>query len=417
MELRNWNKDEVRRWIETIKTEPVQCEELTEDQVWGDARTEIWQARRFRGSPAFYPVYQWRDYYSYSPLTLLLKKGSFHLDRKVSQRIVTEGRNYLSSTGTLDNEIKRVGGPMIPRFSIRTPEQYAQAIAEALHKDIARVEANHPDYTNVILCGGKDSLNLLLLPWENPVIVASAAPNYVLVKQFVLDHALPYDVIELKDDDRTLLPKEILINFCRNNLEHCRWGPALAKIARNLSGHLIFWKGQLGGQLMTERWLFYTNPPDSDWTSLKCVCSVWGGRGEYWARRNLKKWGITQRRTFHAYWDRGAMWQGAHISIIRQLTGALTLSAYHGPKMRCVVEQVDLNRSVPYDIRPLIGELLYGKPVQYPADNYGPPPSTIRHGQSHLQPFLDALKFVDIPVNNYGNAFGCYKLKFAKSGY
>src|SRR3989338_790595 len=159
------DKNKLKRWIETLKAEPVQCEELTEDQVWRDARTELWQARRFCGSPAFYPVYRWRDYYSYSPLTLLLKKGSLHLDPNVVRRMPLAGRNYLSSAGTLDSEIQRLGGPMIPGFRIHTPEQYAQAIVEAMKKDVARIEAANPNYTNVILCGGKDSLNMLFFPF------------------------------------------------------------------------------------------------------------------------------------------------------------------------------------------------------------------------------------------------------------
>ena len=94
------------------------------------------------------------------------------------------------------------------------------------------------------------------------------------------------------------------------------------------------------------------------------------------------------------------MWQGTHMSFLRQLTGALTLSAYHGMEMRRVIEEVDLNRAVPYDIRPLIGELLYGGPVRYPADNHGPEPSMIRRGISQLQAFLDVLQCTGIPVND-----------------
>lgn len=396
MKLENWNKDELKRWIETIKSEPVRSEELTEDQIWSDNQTQIWQARRFIGSPAFYPVYQWRDYYSYSPLTLLLKKGSLHIDSNVARHVPAAGRNYLSSTGTLDREIQRLGGPMNAGFRIHTPEQYAQAIAEAMKKDIDRIEAANPDYTNVILCGGKDSLNMLLLPWKNPVLAFSAAPNFALVRQFTVDNALPYDVIELKDDNLTLLPQEILTNFCRNNLEHCRWGPPQVKIAHDFGGKLIFWKGQIGDRMMTPHWCDYTDPPENDWVGLKRICSVWGGRGEYWARRNFKKWGLTQHRTFRAFWDRGAMWQGAHMSMQRQLTGALTLSPYHGSEMRRVVEQVDLDRAVSFDIRPLIGELLHGRPLKYPASNPCPPPSTMRRGYSHLQPFLDVLKLAGI---------------------
>jgi hypothetical protein len=222
-----FNKMELKSWIDGINLQPVQCNELTEEQVWTDARTEIWQARRFVGKPAFYPVYQWRDYYSYSPLTLLLKKGSLELDADTVHRTeIVPTNNCLTGTGTLDREIRQIAEPMKVKRHIRSPEHFAQAIAGAMKKDIARAEENNPNYTNVVLCGGKDSLNMLLLPWKNPVLVASCQPNYPLVKQFLKDNDLPYDIIELKDDDLTLLPNEILINFCRNNLEHCRWGPS-----------------------------------------------------------------------------------------------------------------------------------------------------------------------------------------------
>ena len=286
------------------------------------------------------------------------------------------------------------------RSRIHTPEQYANAIVEALRKDTARVEAGHPSSTNVILCGGKDSLNLLFLPWKNPVIVASAPPNYPLVKQFIQDHNLSYDILELNDNDDSMLPQEILINFCRNNLEHCRWGPSLVQLANDFGGKLIFWKGQLGSILMNTNWWHYTDPPGNDWTGLKRVCAIWGGRGEYRMREILKECGMTQQRAFHSQWSRGAMWQGAHLSFLRQLTGALTLSAYHGTAMQRVIEQVDLNRAVPYDIRALIGELLYGNPVKYPLGNPGPEPSAIRKGISHLEPFLEILELAGIPVDS-----------------
>src|SRR3989344_5523097 len=112
MELKNGDNEKLRHWIETIKTEPVRCDTLTEEQVWSDNQAHIWQARRFYGSPSFYPVYQWRDYYSYSPLLLLLKKGSLNLNPVVARLAETNRWNYLSNTGTLDKEIKRLGGAM-----------------------------------------------------------------------------------------------------------------------------------------------------------------------------------------------------------------------------------------------------------------------------------------------------------------
>lgn len=399
--LKHCNTDGLKRWIGAINLEPVRCAELTEDQIWSEAQPHehIWQTRRFLGTPAFYPVYQWREYYSYSPLSLLLKKGRFNLDPEIVQLLVAKELIYLSTSGTLDREIKRLGGPMRVRPILSTPELFARAIADALRKDISHIEAAHKGTTNVILCGGMDSLNLLFLSWKNPVVIVSAEPNYPLVKQFIAEHSLPFEVRELEDSDQ-MLPQEILANFCRNNLEHCRWGPALAEIARNYDGELIFWKGQLGGTLMTPRWADFTNPAGNDWAYLKTICSISRGRGEYRIRACLRKYGAAQWRTVDNLWKRGAMWQGAHMSLIRQLTGALTLSAYHGPAMRRVLEQVDFNKAVPYDIRPLIGEYLYGKPVSCPRINPGPPLSKIRSGVSGPQSFLEVLQSAGIPGAN-----------------
>jgi hypothetical protein len=61
--------------------------------------------------------------------------------------------------------------------------------------DISLIKAGQPEFTNILLCGGKDSLSLSLLPWKNPVIVARAPPNYDLVRAFMADNYLSFDVI------------------------------------------------------------------------------------------------------------------------------------------------------------------------------------------------------------------------------
>ena len=86
------------------------------------------------------------------------------------------------------------------------------------------------------------------------------------------------------------------------------------------------------------------------------------------------------------------------MSIIRQLTDALVLSGYHGPAVQKVWSQVDLNRAVQKDIRPIVGKYLHGGTVLYPSTNPGPPPSKIRKGMSHFQPFIKALRSVGISV-------------------
>ena len=85
------------------------------------------------------------------------------------------------------------------------------------------------------------------------------------------------------------------------------------------------------------------------------------------------------------------MWQGAHMSMLRDLTDALVLSGYHGPAVQDVVSQVDWKNAVQMDIRPLIGRYLHGDPVLYPSTNPGPPLSKIRENLSGLVPFLKTL--------------------------
>ena len=46
-----------------------------------------------------------------------------------------------------------------------------------------------------------------------------------------------------------LLMHEILINCCRANIEHFRWGMIYGDCHDNYKGKVIFWKGQLGSQL------------------------------------------------------------------------------------------------------------------------------------------------------------------------
>jgi hypothetical protein len=271
-------------------------------------------------------------------------------------------------------------------------------MADAMRKDIIPIEAANPGYTNIILCGGKDSLNLALLPWKNPVVVASAPPNYDLVKTFMTDNGLPFDVVDLRDDDTSLLDCEILTNCCRNNLEHCRWGPNLREILKDFDGKIIFWKGQAGDQIMTSKWKVYPFK-HRPYGKILDIFKLSKGRGMYKFQKLLEKARITQRLLFGYLWHRTAMWQGAHMSMLRDLTGALVLSGYHGPAVQNVVSQVDWKNAVQMDTRPLIGRYLHGRPVLYPSTNPGPPLSKIRENLSGIEPFLKTLSSVDIPVS------------------
>ena len=392
--------DAIRELVEQSIASIEYCSELSEGQIWSThGSCSIWRAERFSGSPQFYPIYRYGDYYSYSPLSLVFLKGTIHVNPRAARMASSPRFRYYSATGTIDREFIRLGGPQSSRAVIKDANEYARRIAEGLCQDAHDVETAHPGFTNIILCGGKDSLNLALLPWTNPVLLVSAPPNYDLVKRFVADNGLRYDVVRLDDNDRSLLELEILVNFCRNNLEHCRWGPHLKRLADSFQRKVIFWKGQVGDVLMTPKWKELRAAPNSlgypSW-----VFKLLRGHGQSKFDRILEETHLLQRYFSKVLWHRCAMWQGAHMSIIRQLTNSLVLSGYHGPAVQKVVQDVDFRKAVQEDLRPRVGEYLLGKPVVYPATNPAPALSEIRKGISHAEPLLRLLSRYGIAIYN-----------------
>ena len=393
--------DAVDELIERQKNTPIEVlDELTEEKMWTENSCLIWKANNFKGATRFYPIYKYKNYYSYSPLALIIHKGNFYKNHSAIEKVSNTDFQYYSGMDTIDKEIVRIGGPVKNKCIIKSTKEYSQRLALAMIKDTNKAESKNIGYINILLCGGKDSLNLALLPWKNPVIIASAPPNYEYVKNFLSDNGLNYELVKLDDNNDSLIKCEILINCCRNNLEHCRWGFDLKRLSNEFDGKVIFWKGQLGDTFMTDYWKIYSHPPNVIDKYSSYLFRLFFGRGRYFLKQVLEKIGLTKRLFFWSLWHRGAMWQGAHMSIIRHLTDALVLSGYHGHEVQKVVSEVDLRNAVQNDVRPRIGKILYGKEVKYPQENPGPPPSEIRHNISHFKPFVDLLSTIEITIYN-----------------
>ncbi|MBT8352498.1 MAG: hypothetical protein KJO26_14865 [Deltaproteobacteria bacterium] len=368
--------------------------DLNDWKIWHGDDSGLWRAKQFDLNSYFYPIYKYKDYYSYSLINLIIKKGCLHLNEDVGNRVSNTNIPYVSSTKTIDRKIIRLKKIMRPKFTVKSAEEYAQNVSNAMCSDISTIETSHPGKVNIILCGGRDSLNLLLLPWKNPVVVASARPNYELVKHFVEEHDLGLSVILLEDVNTSLIKLEILLNCCRNDLAHCRWGYDLRSLARKYENNVVFWKGQLADTFLTIFWRNYIYEANH-------LEKTFVGKARYWNKRYsycLDKVGITQRYFFRSLWNRGAMWQGVHMAFLRQLTNSLVLSGYHGPAMQKAIENVDLYHAVKDDVRPLVGKILYGRSVKYPPSNPGPPTSRIREGISNLDEFKKVLSLLSIDI-------------------
>jgi len=379
---------------------------LTPTAIVEDGAVDVWRAPGVEPSPHFYPVYRHGDLWSHSLLSLLLAKGEVTVDRRAARRAGRPGFKYYSGLRTIDAETRRIGRPL-PRgpLEVCTPEDFAAALADALREDVAAVEARHPGATNVVLCGGRDSLNLLLVPWKNPTLVASAPPNYPLVCEFVSRHALGYEVIPLVDDD-DLLPWEIVAAACRISLNHCRWSRHLRSIALELGPRCLFWKGQLGDTFTTDFFRTYTHSRTIRRLRHTAVAmaSVVGAGARM--RRFAEESRLAQGLFVGSLFWRGAMWQGVHGSLLRTLVQRPFLSGYHGPAVERLLGRVDLARAVGDDMRPLVGERLFGRPVQYPEENPGPPARESRLGRSSVGDFAAAVRELGLPLSVRGALLG-----------
>jgi hypothetical protein len=328
--------------------------------------------------PVFYPVYRWRDYYSHSLFELIKVKGKLNLNQACAAMVERNDFLFQPLGCLIDVEIEQVLGSFqrcTP--TIRHADDYVAAIANALVNDCAGVEAEHDRFTNVILCGGRDSLNALLLPWHNNTIAVSGQPNYPLVREFCRVNRLDIDVLELADDVE-LYDREVAFNACRMDLRHNRWVHDLVSLSERFNKNVIFWLGQHGDVFQTGKWRSYGQQfGDTVWTRFARHYFHWNAPFRHKVRMASYQVSGDERLFFDVLMSRGAMWQGVHTGLLREITDALVLSLYHGPRMVDVLSRTSLKECVACDLRPLVGEAIFGKKVFYPNSNPSPPPKAV----------------------------------------
>lgn len=365
--------------------------ELTESMVWNTHGTVVWKAKSFSGLPVFYPVFKHGDLYSYSTLALILKKGFLRLNQSAVK--AAERPDFRCQTGleTIDRDIVRIGNAHRCVFKIQDADMYAWRIATALQHDIASIEEKHSDLKNIVLCGGKDSLNLLLLPWKNPTVAASAPPNFELVKAFIRKNQLDYELICLQDTyDKEVSEHEVLEACCYVDLAEWKWGVHLRDLAFKYDNKIIFWEGLVAGMYTTNSWKIYMHPLRKFELLPRIIYKRLEKPLPFTINRAIGR--LLQPRVIQATWDKAAKLGGSHLAFYREITDCHALSAYHGPEMIKVWEEVDLGSAAQRDMRYLIGRYLHGKDVIYPMINPAPPPSKFRIGMSIPSKFIELLE-------------------------
>lgn len=346
---------------------------------------------RLLDSPHFAPLYRFEDVEDTSLWNIIKKKGYLKVNKQLNRFVSEPGWSSCPPGYLIDEEIKRVKPTLVLTNEINDLETFLEKISFAMVKDALEAEKQFPGYTNVIMCGGKDSLNLLLIPWKNPVLVVSASPNFQLVKQFITDNDLKWDIIELFDK-KTDLENEILINCCRLNIQHSVWGGHLKEIAINHNRKVIFWLGQNGDFLLTSKWRVNINLyplAKYGYSYYKAFDTVFSYKNRLRFKYRIGNFFINQKKCFfNGQWERAAHSIGVYMTFLNEIVNAPVLSGYHGKECMKVFQSTNYPKVIKTDVREMIGEKLLKKPVIYPAINPSPRPYNYRKNISDIKTFL-----------------------------
>lgn len=375
---------------------PIICDASDIDRMWSFHAGYIYQCNDpINAKIPFYPLYKYKNFYSFSIFPLIKFKNCIKINNDFVQKYVHSSFDVAGPEITIDQEIIRIGAAQKIESHISNIGLFVREISNKMQHDIDLAIKNNPGKTHFILCGGKDSLNILLLKWSSPVIAISAEPNYDFVLEFVKKNKLDIDVMKLEDiDPGESIEREIAEASCLVDLSHWRWTTHLKKIASDYDQQVIFWKGQVADAFLTDYWRSYTSNSNSVYKKYRKVI-----------RRLARIEPATVDRFFgehvlqdfqQSLWRRAAVAQGAHLGFLRSICNALVLSAYHGPETTKVLYSMDLQKLTAADLRPAIGEALLGRPVRYPPTNPAPPPSVFRIGLRSRSRYVAALRNMGI---------------------
>lgn len=332
----------------------------------------------------FYPSFQYEDYSSYSIYRILRKKGFLDFNDTYIQR--KKGRDVNPPDQTIDAKVKRNISHIIFKNQETNIDRFIVNFIMALQKDVREIEDANPLHKNFILCGGKDSLNLLLLDWKNPVTVLSAAPNYQLVKQFIIDNHLDFETIELfEEENHNLLERELLECSYQVDLCHWKWTSHLKRISEK-TRNVIFWKGQVLDLYATNYWRSYTSSQSRIYKIMRKIYknnSIFNGVLDKVLENHILN------DLSKSIYNRASVLQGSHMGFLRSICNCLTVSAYHGNRVQDVLSSANFSALTKRDFRPLIGQHLHGKDVIYPKTNPSPEPSYFKNISLSKKQYLE----------------------------
>jgi hypothetical protein len=302
----------------------------------------IYKTKKIIADNYLYPLYYIRECEIYvvstSVYSLIHYKKTFIKDPKFQTTF-----GFRPTFLTPDIEIKRARTlERITTKQITDSFEIAKLGSKIIQDYITEIEDMYKGYTHVLLMGGKDSQNLLLANRKADWIAVTGEPNcddneyFLTANQVKLKSYLRIS----NQTDNSLLSKEIISMDCMYDVAHFRYCKDLERIISQSDNKVVLWMGTAGDGIFS-----------------KSHCHLYKNWNDFW---NL-----------HIGPAMGVLHQG-----YKNLFDIPVLSPYQCPKM---LDELFYKYDPYYvhknkDIRPLMGEILYGRKVEYPSRNLTPDP-------------------------------------------
>lgn len=303
-------------------------------------KNKIFHSRSIKVNNFLYPIYFYKEdeiYISSTSIFELIKfKKSYN-----KNYYFTINHFYRPSYNTIDQNIKRFRSKTISSYKLRDKDQIARIGANLIQDYITEIESLFPKHLHLLLMGGKDSQNILLCERKSKWIVFSGEPNTENSLNFIKQNNLEiHEFIRgLPEANDKLYKEEVLYSDCLFDLAHVRWVVQLKEIVDRYDGKIILWLGTNGDGVFSVN----NNHRDKD----------------YYAVQDL-----------HVATSQGVLHQ-----VYKNILNIPVLSPYQSPRMIdeliCKFDPYYIMESL--DIRPRVGEILFGKKVKYPSSNPTPP--------------------------------------------
>ncbi len=303
-------------------------------------KNKIFHSRSINVNNYLYPIYFYKkgDIYISSTSVFELIKFKKSYSRNF---YFTTNHFYRPSYNTIDQKIKRFRSKTTSSYQLEDEDQIANIGANLMQDYITEIENLFPEYLHLLLMGGKDSQNILLCKRNKKWIVFSGEPNTENSLNFIQENNLEtHEFIRgLPEANDKYYENEVLYSDCLYDLAHVRWVAQIKEIVDRYDGKIILWLGTNGDGLFSMN----NNHRDKD----------------YYVVQDL-----------HVATSQGVLHQA-----YKNILNIPVLSPYHSPRMIkeliCKFDPYYIKDSL--DIRPRVGEILFGKKVKYPESNPTPP--------------------------------------------